>query len=208
MPSVINCPSCERRLNVPDTLVGEAVKCPTCGETFTADPDGPPPARPDADEPRPERRTFDLTPEDRDDDVKRQPRRSRSRDDEAEEEDDRDDLRPRRRRPRKPGAVTAIGVMMLVGGILAIILFVGLGLGTGLACCIWPGTYYSLVMGILAVVKGSQLLGDDAHRVEPPRWVAVMMIINIVCADVTNLALGIVCLCLLNDQEVERYFRR
>src|SRR5207237_3869981 len=37
MPEIIQCPQCERRLKVPDTLRGKAVKCPTCGVAFTAD---------------------------------------------------------------------------------------------------------------------------------------------------------------------------
>jgi hypothetical protein len=201
MPGVINCPSCERRLNVPDTLVGEAVKCPTCGETFTADPDSPPPRRPDEDVPSPPRcRVVELPPAEPDPDAERRVRRSRSR---KEEDEHDEDLPRRRRRDAKPGAVTAVGVMMLVGGILGILFFFVWLLG----CFIYPGAWYSLVMGILAIVQGAKLLGDDAHRMQPPRWVAVMMIINIVCADVTNLALGIVCLCLLNDREAERYFR-
>jgi predicted Zn finger-like uncharacterized protein len=36
MPHVIDCPSCDRKLRVPDELRGQAVQCPTCGTTFTA----------------------------------------------------------------------------------------------------------------------------------------------------------------------------
>jgi predicted Zn finger-like uncharacterized protein len=36
MPEIINCPQCERKLRVPDNLLGQPVKCPTCGTTFTA----------------------------------------------------------------------------------------------------------------------------------------------------------------------------
>src|SRR5437660_9135178 len=36
MPEIIDCPQCERKLRVPDDLLGRAVKCPTCGVTFTA----------------------------------------------------------------------------------------------------------------------------------------------------------------------------
>jgi predicted Zn finger-like uncharacterized protein len=36
MPEFINCPQCERKLRVPDDLLGRSVKCPTCGTTFTA----------------------------------------------------------------------------------------------------------------------------------------------------------------------------
>lgn len=36
MSEIIRCPRCERQLNVPDSLQGKLVKCPSCGETFTA----------------------------------------------------------------------------------------------------------------------------------------------------------------------------
>ena len=36
MANVISCPSCDRQLRVPDELLGQSVKCPSCNETFTA----------------------------------------------------------------------------------------------------------------------------------------------------------------------------
>src|SRR6266851_1919489 len=37
MPAlIIDCPSCSRKLRVPDELLGKAVKCPTCEHTFQA----------------------------------------------------------------------------------------------------------------------------------------------------------------------------
>src|SRR5580765_5851955 len=44
MPIVIDCPSCERKLRVPDDLMGQKVKCPTCGTTFEAAPRSAPSA--------------------------------------------------------------------------------------------------------------------------------------------------------------------
>jgi hypothetical protein len=35
MPKIVHCPQCERKLRVPDDLLGRAVKCPTCGVIFT-----------------------------------------------------------------------------------------------------------------------------------------------------------------------------
>src|SRR5205823_6505223 len=116
------------------------------------------------------------------------PRRAR-RDEWDEPYDDYD--RPRRR--GKPGKVQAIAVMTLVGGILAtlgavaILGYFGLvgiaSMGFGLVCCLWPGPYYGLVVGIMGIVKGSQLLGENAHRSAPPTTVAVMQIINVVNGD-------------------------
>jgi predicted Zn finger-like uncharacterized protein len=43
---IIDCPSCGRKLRVPDDLLGKAVKCPTCEHTFqsTAEPQPTTPA--------------------------------------------------------------------------------------------------------------------------------------------------------------------
>src|SRR5262245_58991678 len=37
MPDVIECPSCQRRLQVPPETMGREVACPACGKTFRAD---------------------------------------------------------------------------------------------------------------------------------------------------------------------------
>lgn len=34
MAMTVVCPSCARKLNVPDNLIGELVKCPVCGQNF------------------------------------------------------------------------------------------------------------------------------------------------------------------------------
>jgi predicted Zn finger-like uncharacterized protein len=34
MPEIITCPQCNRQLRVPDDLLGQEVKCPSCGATF------------------------------------------------------------------------------------------------------------------------------------------------------------------------------
>ena len=47
MPEVVTCPKCERQLRVPDELIGQRVKCPTCGTNFTAAVGGSPPDRPE-----------------------------------------------------------------------------------------------------------------------------------------------------------------
>src|SRR5262245_54635042 len=36
MPLVVDCPSCQRKLRVPDELLGKRVQCPTCSMTFEA----------------------------------------------------------------------------------------------------------------------------------------------------------------------------
>jgi predicted Zn finger-like uncharacterized protein len=109
MPQIITCPDCERKLRVPDNLLGKKVRCPSCSVLFKAaagdigaeDPTEEPDAEPSvrrrpavrderyADSPRSRRRHIDEEEEEDD----RPPRRRRI--DEKKEEDDRP---PRRRR--------------------------------------------------------------------------------------------------------------
>jgi predicted Zn finger-like uncharacterized protein len=205
MPINTDCPSCNRKLRVPDELLGKKVKCPTCGTVFQADESAAPsPAVREEDEPitstaeeeqspigRPESEEEPSTPS------KRRPGR-----------DDEDDALgpPRREVGRKPDKVQNIGVMMLISGILGVIIFLGLGGGSAGFCCLWPGTYYSLVMGIMAIIKGAQLLGDKADQSPAPKGIAIMMIINIINGDIPSLVMGIICLQMLGDPEVERFF--
>jgi GYF domain 2 len=153
-------------------------------------------------EDRPSRRRFD--PEER------RPRRDEFDDDDrprirrrADDLDDRDYDRPRRRRPQKPGQVQAVGIMMLVGGIMGVIVFL-----TFAATCVglvWPGIYFELVVAILAIVRGANMLNQDDQG--PPRTLAVLLIICIINLDVINCVLGIVSLVMLNDPQVRDYYR-
>src|SRR5947207_2822506 len=36
MPETWTCPECQRKVRLPDHLIGKRVKCPSCGGTFTA----------------------------------------------------------------------------------------------------------------------------------------------------------------------------
>jgi hypothetical protein len=115
MQEIINCPGCQRKLQVPETLLGHDVQCPTCGKTFQATLELPPP-RP---APPP------AYPEDPDD---RPPPRSKRRryDDDYDYEDDYEDGRYRRRRDLEPHR----GSLILVFGILSIVMgAIGLVLG-------------------------------------------------------------------------------
>jgi hypothetical protein len=98
MPEIITCPDCDRKLRVPDDLIGKKVKCPGCSVMFTAVAGGAPPraARPapppqehiedPIEDPSEERRRRRESVVRRDDYDDRPPRR-----------DDYDDRRPRRR---------------------------------------------------------------------------------------------------------------
>jgi len=207
MNFTISCPACQRTLRVPESLLGQAVKCPSCEHQFTA------PEHVEDEAPvSSSRRPVAPPPED---DYEEQPRPSKRR---PPDDDYDDDEAPRRRRDEKPGKVQGIGIMVLVGGILATLISVGylgyFGLaaiatfGIGLLCCLWPGPYYGLVVGIMAIVKGARLLGDKAYREPPPQGIAIMMIINIINGDFINLVLGVLVLVFLSDREVKDYFRR
>lgn len=106
MPTTINCPSCSRTLRVPDELLGKNVKCPTCGTTFTASGDAPPP---EDEEPAPA--AAPRTPA------------APVEDDEPEERDER---RPRRR--RREYLQPHRGVLILILGILGLVVFQPLGI--------------------------------------------------------------------------------
>jgi predicted Zn finger-like uncharacterized protein len=192
----ISCPSCEKTLRVPESLLGQAVKCPSCAHNFTA-PES-------LEEPAPRRVVAEPIEE-----YEEEPRPSKRRPRDDDHDDYDDEPRPRRRRNEKPGKVQAIGIMVLIGGIFALITGIT-GLGFGVASCIgllWPGIYYAVTLGIMALIRGINLLGDQAYKQQPPSGIAVMMIINIINCDVINLALGIVTLVFLNDDEVKDYFR-
>ncbi|HEY7152599.1 MAG TPA: MJ0042-type zinc finger domain-containing protein [Gemmataceae bacterium] len=196
MNSTISCPSCQRTLRVPESLLGQAVKCPSCSHSFTA---------PENLEETAPRRVAAPLPKDEDDEP-RPSKRSR-RDDEYD--DDYEEAPRRRRRRDKPSKVQAIGIMTLIGGILALLYGLSL-LGFGVASCIgllWPGTYYAIVLGIMGLIRGIQLLGDKAYKESPPQGIAIMMIINVLNCDFVNLVLGILVLVFLSDEEVKNYFR-
>ena len=119
MPEVVNCPQCDRKLRVPEELLGKKVKCPTCGNTFTATAaaaagaeaaPAPPPPPPPQEAPRSAgpKGDFDFQEEER---PSRRPQARREREDEDYD------------RPRRRGGDYAPhrGTMILVFGILAIV---------------------------------------------------------------------------------------
>jgi len=100
-----------------------------------------------------------------------------------------------------PGKVQAIGIMTLVGGILALLTCFGIALGTMFIYIPW---IYSLVLGIMAIMKGSQMLGSNPA---PAFAIAIMQIVNIINCDMVNLTLGIITLVFLSDPEVREHLR-
>lgn len=153
MPEEIRCPSCDTKLRVPESLFGQAVKCPKCMTMFTAEP------------PPPQSVRRDLPPPD-----ESPPLRIR-----ADEDDDRDaeeDDRPRRRRRRRGEYVNAESEV--AGPAIALMVSAGLGIAANLGYLIFrvldlalvkqpiprntPGAQTGFACGVAGVI-GGDLLG-------------------------------------------------
>ena len=176
-------------------------------EAHTVDVLFPPSAPPQADDrmprrgfdDRPQRREYDDLDDDRpavrsrrrrydeDDRPIRRARRDDFVDDDEPPPRRRDydnDYGPKRRSPRQPGQIQAVGIMMLCGGIFGILVF--LGFASTCIGLVWPGIYFELVIGILAIVRAANMLGRDDQG--PPKTLAIMLILCIVNADFVNYA--------------------
>ncbi len=130
----VQCPSCSKQLNVPDTAAGKKAKCPGCTTVFQIPPTTsvaatpavpkPPPPVPramadDDEDDKPVRRRRTRSEEDDDED---EPRSRAHRYDEDEEEDDGDYERPiRRSTATRSGRVTALGIITIVWGSLSVL---------------------------------------------------------------------------------------
>ena len=159
--------------------------------------------RDDLDDDRPSRRGRRADDE-LDDDRPRVRRRDDDFDRDPYEDDEYD--RPRRKKAQKPGQVQAVGIMMLVGGIIGLLNMLIVPLASGGICCLWPGVYFEIVVGILLLIRGINMMNQDDQG--PPRTLAILQIICIVNGDVINCVLGIVSLIMLNDPNVETYYRK
>ncbi len=165
MPITVACSSCNRKLRVPDDLLGKRVKCPTCGNTFEATaedeaPPEPPPepveegssARSKSGSRRGEAVTSSRARRDDDYEDDDQPRSRRGRDDDDYEDDrdEDDDRRRSRRRRREDGRdyEPHRGPMVLVFGIIGCVLFV-------FEICVgWiglPGAIIAIVLSLIGM---------------------------------------------------------
>ena len=97
--------------------------------------------------------------------------------------------------------------MLLGGGIYALVQVALMVLGSTGFCCLWPGTYFALVWGIMAIIRGAAIT-NDTDRGEAPRALLICQIITIINFDVVNMILGILGLVFLNEPDVDRYFAR
>ncbi len=152
------------------------------------------------DRPRRRRRRFD------EEDDRPRPRRD-SRDSRDDDRDDYDDARRGpRRRGAKPSQISTVAVLMLVGGILGLLYAVILGPGSAFLCCLSPFLYFELVVGILMIVRATNMMNQDDYG--PPTGLAVCQICFILNGDPVNLTLGIIALVMLNSDEAKAYYRR
>ena len=71
MAMTVVCPSCARKLNVPDNLIGELVKCPICGQNFKVETEpaaAAPEVRPLQSQPSPPPQREPVEPKEKDED--------------------------------------------------------------------------------------------------------------------------------------------
>jgi hypothetical protein len=223
MLNVVHCPACGLKLQVPEDLLRKRVMCPTCNQTFEADtwvlePEeiatsatGSPLRQTEAHQQAAQQGAFSqASPQQA---SFQQPFGQTAAPSTAQA------TPPPRPGPfqapqppwishfdTRPGRVEAIGIMMLVGGIVA--LSYG-GLASKLHFFhIQPAlAAYSFVLGIMAIIRGIRILGKRGQFQRSPRTVAIMQIINIINGDVPNLVLGLITLSFLKDPAVRRYFR-
>jgi hypothetical protein len=186
MPTLVNCPSCDRKLRVPDDMLGTRVKCPSCGGKFdaVADSDGaaPPPLPGASDQAPPALDELEEVPEgvqskpaaptrparDDEDAVQDRPsRRQRWRDEDDDEDDDRERGRYRapprwQGEPHRAGLVLTFGIISvssLVVGLFAWVIFAGCSL---VFCAIGLG------LGIPAWIMGHKDLNKINARIMDP----------------------------------------
>lgn len=148
MPEILECPSCGRKLKVPDALLGKTVRCTDCAGTFTAEKPSaaPPPPPPPAQE------EYDDRGDERD-----------------EEYDDRPSRRRSRRRSRRGDYDSHRGGMVMAFGIISVVaIFVTAGAFFAVGPFAGLGDILGLIFGIMAWVMGSRDMKEiNARRMDP-----------------------------------------
>jgi predicted Zn finger-like uncharacterized protein len=106
MPTSIECPSCNRKLKVPDNLLGKKVKCPTCGNAFTAAEEPPPPPEDDEEPPPPPDEDLDE-PADEDEAPRKKKKKKKGRSSEY-------------LAPHRGTLILVLGIVALAGNLLGL----------------------------------------------------------------------------------------
>jgi len=199
------CPACSKVYKAGDELAGRKTTCKSCGAIVVI------PERPIQEvlygTALPPEGMVESTPEP-EPPPKRESQAPPRHDFDADRADDEyeDDWEPRSSSRRKPGRVSAIGGMLIGGGVWAIFAHL-LSIAIFPLWCFWPGLYFGIVWAIFAIIRGAGLLGDRWFR-QDPRTIVIIQIIQAVNLDIVNIAMGIVGLVFLNDRSVHASFKR
>jgi hypothetical protein len=235
MPAETTCPKCSRPLRVPDKLMGQAVKCPSCLEQFTATAEmcGQPPTpigkeafRPPAESPL---SRDDLERRAADDDRYRSgdvppraaPPSLPPRLDDDEDDDFTDDRAYRRGRRRELAlervsgpangliAVGIIGIIMTVIGFLANVIQVanpGPGQAPEDAAVAFVSTPIALVTSILVLIGAQKMRRLESYGMAKAAAIIAMIPCISPCC-ILGLPFGIQAFNALNDPDVKDAFR-
>ncbi len=112
--------------------------------------------------------------------------------------------------PRKPGALTAVGVMTLLNGLFNIAYGLTLTFGfaitiVGLICT--PLTIIPTILGIFETIYAIRLLKNPLARgTRPSQALAIWEIIAVVTGNLFSPVVGILALVFYNDANVAAYF--
>jgi len=105
------------------------------------------------------------------------------------------------------GRYTAIAIMTTVGGGIALLVSLSNLIAAFGLCVTIVGAVYSLVVGILCLIKGITLLSNPPGTQTAPFATAILQIVSLISCDIVNLVLGIVTLVMLSDPEAKSLFR-
>lgn len=112
--------------------------------------------------------------------------------------------------PKKPGTLTAVGVMTLVNGLFNIAYGLVLTFGfavtiVGLVCT--PLTILPTILGIFETIYGIRLLKNPLDAgTRPSQAMAIWEIIAVVTGNLFSPIVGILALVFYNDANVSAYF--
>ncbi len=204
-----NCPNCQTRVRIPESLLGKSVKCPKCQTVFRAEASEAPLPYEEVpeDEPRPRRRPRPAPVED-------------EYDDRYEEADDYEP-QPRRRGGRRRAAqaakapaiaLTIVGGLGLLYGLINVVsVLAGRGLQFAPAgnpaafrAGLIVGATLSLIWGIVVTLAGVMMLTMKSYGTAMTGVIFAMLPCNPGC--LLGLPFGIWGLVVLNRPEVKRAF--
>ncbi len=130
--SIIRCPECKRKLNLPEAMAGKSFRCPACKSIIPPMPKSRPAAselesdEPDAPTPSRLVKTRDAAVP---------PRRRPPQDEEAEEDTELEEARParekplRKNRPKRKKSSAGLIIGLVAGGVMLLLLVLGVGGG-------------------------------------------------------------------------------